>query len=97
MSDAAELAEVPQLLECWLAGRALADRSRRDYARNVRAYCAWLAQTPDRTAAPPQPDGCDNQAARPATGAPPPRHKQSNRTGTLPLNPHDRTRGFSWI
>ena len=48
MSDAVELAEVPQLFEHWLAGRPLADRSRREYARNVRAYCAWLAVTPDR-------------------------------------------------
>ncbi|MGZ6639126.1 MAG: tyrosine-type recombinase/integrase [Solirubrobacteraceae bacterium] len=48
MSDAVELAEVPELFERWLAGRPLADRSRREYARNVRAYCAWLAETPDR-------------------------------------------------
>ena len=48
MSDAVELAEVPQLFERWLAGRPLADRSRREYARNVRVYCAWLAATPDR-------------------------------------------------
>jgi len=48
MSDAVELAEVPQLFERWLAGRPLAERSRREYARNVRAYCAWLAATPDR-------------------------------------------------
>ena len=26
----------------------MADRSRREYARNVRAYCAWLSDTPDR-------------------------------------------------
>ena len=37
MSDAVELAEVPQLFERWLAGRPLADRSRQEYARNVRA------------------------------------------------------------
>ena len=48
MSDAVELAEVPQLFERWLAGRPLADRSRREYARNVRVYCAWLAETQDR-------------------------------------------------
>ena len=36
------------MFEAWLAGRPLADRSRREYARNVRAYCAWLAATPDR-------------------------------------------------
>ena len=48
MSDAVELAEVPELFERWLAARPLADRSRREYARNVRAYCAWLAETPDR-------------------------------------------------
>ncbi len=48
MSDAVELAEVPEAFERWLAGRPLADRSRREYARNVRAYCAWLAETPDR-------------------------------------------------
>ena len=48
MSDAVELAEVPQLVERWLAGRPLADRSRREYARNVRMYRAWLAETPDR-------------------------------------------------
>ncbi|MCA1679569.1 MAG: tyrosine-type recombinase/integrase [Actinobacteria bacterium] len=48
MSNAVELAEVPALFECWLAGRPLADRSRREYARNVRVYCSWLAVTPDR-------------------------------------------------
>jgi site-specific recombinase XerD len=48
MSGAVELAEVPEAFERWLAGRPLADRSRREYARNVRAYCAWLAETPDR-------------------------------------------------
>ena len=48
MRDAVELTEMPQLFEHWLAGRPLADRSRREYARNVRAYCAWLAVTPDR-------------------------------------------------
>jgi integrase/recombinase XerC len=48
MSDAVELAEVPQLFERWLADRPLADRSRREYARNVRVYCSWLAETSDR-------------------------------------------------
>jgi len=48
MSGAVELAEVPEAFERWLAGRSLADRSRREYARNVRVYCAWLAETPDR-------------------------------------------------
>jgi len=48
MSDDVELAEVPQRFERWLAGRPLADRSRREYARNVRVYCTWLAATPDR-------------------------------------------------
>jgi site-specific recombinase XerD len=48
MSGAVELAEVPEAFERWLAGRPLADRSRREYARNVRAYCTWLADTPDR-------------------------------------------------
>lgn len=48
MSDPVELAAVPELFEGWLAGRPLADRSRREYARNIRAYCAWLAETPDR-------------------------------------------------
>lgn len=48
MSDAVEFAEVTQLFERWLTGRPLAERSRREYARNVRAYCAWLAETPDR-------------------------------------------------
>jgi hypothetical protein len=47
MSDAVELPEVPELFERWLAGRPLAERSRRAYARNVRAYCAWLAETPN--------------------------------------------------
>lgn len=46
--DTVELADVPQLFERWLAGRPLADRSRREYARNVRVYCAWLAETCDR-------------------------------------------------
>jgi len=48
MSDAVEFADVPALFERWLAGRPLAERSRREYARNVRAYCVWLADTPDR-------------------------------------------------
>jgi hypothetical protein len=48
MSDAVELGDVPQLFERWLAGRPLAQRSRAEYARNVRVYCAWLAETPDR-------------------------------------------------
>ncbi|MDP8908874.1 MAG: hypothetical protein M3N47_07095, partial [Chloroflexota bacterium] len=48
MSDAVELAEVPQRFERWLAGRPLEERSLREYARNVRVYCAWLATTPDR-------------------------------------------------
>jgi hypothetical protein len=39
---------VPQLFERWPAGRPLADRSRREYARNVRVYCIWLATTSDR-------------------------------------------------
>jgi hypothetical protein len=30
MSDAVELAEVPELFERWLVGRPLADRSRRE-------------------------------------------------------------------
>jgi len=48
MTDDVELADVPALFERWLAGRPLAERSRREYARNVRAYCAWLVDTPDR-------------------------------------------------
>ena len=37
ISDVVELAEVPERFACWLAGRPLAERSRREYARNVRA------------------------------------------------------------
>jgi hypothetical protein len=37
MSDLVELTEVPELFERWLAGRPLAERSRREYTRNVRA------------------------------------------------------------
>ena len=48
MSDTVELAEIPEHFGRWLAGRPLAERSRREYARNVRAYCAWLAETPNR-------------------------------------------------
>jgi len=48
IDDAAELMEVPERFERWLAGRPLAERSRREYARNVRAYCVWLSVTPDR-------------------------------------------------
>jgi integrase/recombinase XerC len=48
MSDDVELGDVPALFERWLAGRPLAERSRREYARNVRVFCAWLADTPDR-------------------------------------------------
>jgi len=47
MSDVVELTAVPERFERWLVGRPLAERSRREYARNVRAYCAWLDQTPD--------------------------------------------------
>jgi site-specific recombinase XerD len=32
----------------WLAGQPLAERSRREYARNVRAFCDWLAVSADR-------------------------------------------------
>ena len=48
MGDMVDLVDVPELFERWLAGRPLAERSRREYARNVRAYCAWLADTADR-------------------------------------------------
>ena len=48
MSDMIEPTDVPARFERWLAGRPLAERSRREYARNVRAYCVWLEQTPDR-------------------------------------------------
>ncbi len=48
MSDPIDLAGVPERFKRWLAGRPLAERSRREYARNVRAYCVWLATTPDR-------------------------------------------------
>ena len=52
MSDAVELAGVPERFERWLAGRPMAERSRREYARHVRAYCAWLAETRDPLADP---------------------------------------------
>jgi hypothetical protein len=45
LSDAVELAEA---FEHRLAGRLLADRSCREYARSLGAYCAWLAETPGR-------------------------------------------------
>jgi len=48
VSDPIDLAGVPERFKRWLAGRPLAERSRREYARNVRAYCVWLATTPDR-------------------------------------------------
>jgi integrase len=48
MSDVIELTVVPDRFERWLAGRPLAERSRREYGRNVRSYCAWLEETPDR-------------------------------------------------
>lgn len=41
--------EAAASFERWLGGQPLAERSRREYARNVRAFCAWLAATPDRT------------------------------------------------
>jgi Phage integrase, N-terminal SAM-like domain len=47
MSDVVELTAVPKRFERWLVGRPLAERSRGEYARNVRAYCAWLDQTPN--------------------------------------------------
>ena len=48
MNDAVELVEVLEVFERWLAARPLAERSRREYARDVRAYCSWLVETPDR-------------------------------------------------
>lgn len=48
MSDEVKVEEIPGQFERWLAGRPLAERSRREYARNVRAYCVWLTETPDR-------------------------------------------------
>jgi integrase/recombinase XerC len=48
MVDLVDVAGVSERFERWLAGRPLADRSRREYARNVRAYCAWLEVTADR-------------------------------------------------
>lgn len=48
VDDLVDVGGVPERFERWLAGRPLADRSRREYARNVRAYCAWLEVTPDR-------------------------------------------------
>jgi hypothetical protein len=34
MTDVIELTDVPERFERWLAGRPLAQRSRREYARN---------------------------------------------------------------
>ena len=34
--------------EEWLSRQPLADRSAREYLRNVRGFCAWLASTPER-------------------------------------------------
>ena len=61
MSDVVELAEVPELFERWLAGRPLAERSRREYARNVRAYCTWLAERPRNSALRQRTAGCDQR------------------------------------
>jgi site-specific recombinase XerD len=47
MEGSVAVSEVPERFERWLAGRPLAERSRREYARNVRAFCAWLQVTPD--------------------------------------------------
>ncbi len=57
MSDDVELADVPALFEHWLAGRPLAERSRREYTRNVRAFCAWLADTVGQPGSCGQPAG----------------------------------------
>ncbi len=46
MNDAVEFVEVLEVFERWLAARPLAERSRREYARNVRAYCAWWRRRP---------------------------------------------------
>ena len=48
MSDPLDPTDVGERFERWLSGRPLAERSRREYARNVRAYCAWLQTTVDR-------------------------------------------------
>ncbi len=43
MSDVIELTEVPERFERWLAGRPLAERSRREYAQRARVLCVARA------------------------------------------------------
>jgi len=57
MSDTVELTEVPELFGRWLAGRPLAERSRREYARNARAFCEWLERTREWLERTPDRDG----------------------------------------
>lgn len=59
MADWTELARALKEFEVWLARQPLAERSAREYLRNVRAFRAWLEATPDR----------DGWAADPLTDA----------------------------
>ena len=44
MSGRVEPAEVVERYRRWLASVPLAERSKREYARNVEAFCGWLAE-----------------------------------------------------
>jgi len=48
MANWTEPARALEEFEVWLARQPLAERSAREYLRNVRAFCVWLASTPDR-------------------------------------------------
>ncbi len=49
MSGRVEPAEAVDRYRRWLASVPLAERSKRDYARNVEAFCGWLAGQARRT------------------------------------------------
>lgn len=48
MADWTEPARALEEFGVWLARQPLAERSAREYLRNVRAFCGWLEATPDR-------------------------------------------------
>lgn len=92
MSHAVEPAEVPAAFERWLAGRPLTVCSRPEYARSVRAYSAWLGDTPDRDGwqgDPMNPRKRSAAARRPAVplSAPRPQPLGRPRCGHAPAKP----------
>ena len=87
MSDDTDPAEVPKRFERWLAGRPLAGAARREYARNVRAYCAWLDETPDRDGLAGRPAGRSrSRAITPRATTPAATSRSSKRAAASTVN-----------